>query len=172
MLLREIAMANMSSYLVGFLFQLTISPCIISLLRQYLNEQRAVNSRQNFYVYNDMIEKNTPSEIFPKRLRAIRDTREWSQSDLAKRADLPPSSIAHFETGSRKPSFDTLRRLATALEVTTDYLLGRVEDPALAEAGDPLFRDIGNLTGSDRELAKDFLKMLADRSPAKRKGGT
>ncbi len=91
---------------------------------------------------------------------------------MAERASLPPSSIAHFETGSRKPSFDTLRRLATALEVTTDYLLGRVEDPALAEAGDPLFRDIGNLTGSDRELAKDFLKMLADRSPPKRRGGT
>jgi len=82
---------------------------------------------------------------------------------------LPPSSIAHFETGSRKPSFDTLRRLAGALEVTTDYLLGRVDDPALAEAGDPLYRDIGKLTGEDRELAKDFLKMLAERSEAKRK---
>ena len=117
-----------------------------------------------------MDRKNTPSEIFQKRLRAIRDTREWSQSDLAKRAGLPPSSIAHFETGSRKPSFDTLRRLATALEVTTDYLLGRVRDPALAESGDPLFRDIGNLTGSDRELAKDFLKMLAERNSTKRKG--
>ena len=80
-----------------------------------------------------MIEKNTPSEIFQERLRAARSTRNWSQSDLAERASLPTSSIAHFETGSRKPSFDTLRRLATALEVTTDYLLGRVKDPALAE---------------------------------------
>ena len=87
---------------------------------------------------------------------------------MAKRAGLPPSSIAHFETGSRKPSFDTLRRLATALEVTTDYLLGRVQDPALAESGDPLFRDIGNLTGSDRDLAKDFLKVLAERNATKR----
>jgi hypothetical protein len=53
--------------------------------------------------------------------------------------------------------------------VTTDYLLGRVSDPGLAEAGDPLFRDVGKLTGQDRELAKDFLKMLAERSEAKRK---
>ena len=112
---------------------------------------------------------DAPSEIFQQRLRAARGTREWSQSDLAQRAGLPPSSIAHFETGSRKPSFDTLRRLANALEVTTDYLLGRVEDPGLAEAGDPLFRDIGNLTGSDRELARDFLKMLAERSSTKHK---
>ncbi len=77
---------------------------------------------------------------------------------------MPPSSIAHFESGSRKPSFDTLRRLANALEVTTDFLLGRVDDPTLAESGDPLFRDVGKLTGHDRELAKDFLKMLASRS--------
>jgi|SRR6516162_6147793 transcriptional regulator with XRE-family HTH domain len=116
-----------------------------------------------------MTEESSPSEIFKERLKAARDLRKWSQNDLAGRAGLPPSSIAHFETGSRKPSFDTLRRLANALEVTTDYLLGRVSDPGLAEAGDPLFRDVGKLTGQDRELAKDFLKMLAERTEAKRK---
>lgn len=80
-----------------------------------------------------------------------------------------PSSIAHFESGSRKPSFETLRRLANSLEVTTDFLLGRVDDPGLAEAGDPLFRDVGKLTGGDRELARDFLRMLAERNQAKHK---
>lgn len=118
-----------------------------------------------------MTEKPSPSEKFQERLRAARELRQFSQSDLAKLAGMPPSSVAHFETGSRKPSFDTLRRLANALEVTTDYLLGRVDDPSLAEAGDPLFRDVGKLTGRDRELAKDFLKMLAERNQAKRKKG-
>ncbi len=89
---------------------------------------------------------------------------------MAGRAEMPSSSIAHFETGSRKPSFDTLRRLANALDVTTDYLLGRSDNPGLAEAGDPLYRDMGKLTGRDRELARDFLKMLAERDQAKRKG--
>jgi transcriptional regulator with XRE-family HTH domain len=118
-----------------------------------------------------MTEERSPSDVFQERLRAARDIREWSQSDLAGRAGLPPSSIAHFEGGSRKPSFDTLRRLANALDVTTDYLLGRVDDPSLAELGDPLYRDVGKLTGRDRELAKDFLKMLAERNQAKRGGG-
>lgn len=110
-----------------------------------------------------------PSEIFKERLRAARDLRGWNQTDLANRAGMPPSSIAHFESGSRKPSFDTLRKLANTLEVTTDYLLGRVDDPALAEAGDPLFRDVGKLTGGDRELAKDFLKMLSERRAKRQK---
>jgi transcriptional regulator with XRE-family HTH domain len=109
-----------------------------------------------------------PTEIFTKRLRIARDElRKWSQTELATRAKLPPSSIAHFETGSRKPSFDTLRKLANALNVTTDYLLGRTDNPSLAEAGDPLYRDVGKLSGKDREIAEDFLKMLAARSLTK-----
>ena len=117
-----------------------------------------------------MDDDRTPSESFQKRLKAARDMRQYSQSNLASRAALPSSSIAHFETGTRKPSFDTLRRLANALDITTDYLLGRVDDPTLAEAGDPLFRDIGKLTGNDRDIARDFLQMLAERNQAKRKG--
>lgn len=111
-----------------------------------------------------MTEKPAPSDIFQDRLKAARTLRGMNQNDLAVKAEMPPSSIAHFESGSRKPSFDTLRRLANALEVTTDYLLGRVDSPELSEAGDPLFRDVGKLTTKDRELAKEFLKMLADRN--------
>lgn len=117
-----------------------------------------------------MADEPPPSLLFQERLRTAREqVRKWSRAELAERAKLPPSSIAHFETGSRKPSFETLRRLATALEVTTDYLLGRVDEPELAEAADPLFRDVGKLTGQDRELAKDFLEMLAKRGEAKKK---
>jgi transcriptional regulator with XRE-family HTH domain len=115
-------------------------------------------------------EEKAPSDIFKERLRAARDLRGYSQGVLAERARMPPTSIAHFEAGSRKPSFDTLRRLANALEVTTDYLLGRVDQPELSEAGDPLFRDVGKLTGRDRELAKDFLQMLAKRNETRKKG--
>jgi transcriptional regulator with XRE-family HTH domain len=117
-----------------------------------------------------MIKRLDPSEIFAERLRTARvKVRQWSQSELAERAQLPPSSIAHFESGSRKPSFDNLRRLATALDVTTDYLIGRVDEPGLAEAGDPLYRDIGKLSGRDRQIAKDFLEMLARKAEAKRR---
>jgi transcriptional regulator with XRE-family HTH domain len=116
-----------------------------------------------------MIEHLKPSDIFTIRLRNARENiRKWSQSQLAERAKMPPSSIAHFETGTRKPSFDTLRRLANALDVTTDYLLGRVDDPALAEAGDPLYRDMGKLTAHDRDTARLFIKALADRESKKK----
>ena len=105
-----------------------------------------------------------PSDTFKDRLRTARDgLRGMSQVELAKAAGLPPSSIAHFEGGTRKPSFDNLRKLATALNVTTDYLLGRVDDPDVAAAADPLYRYGAKLTDQNRALAKDFMRMLAER---------
>ena len=115
-----------------------------------------------------MIKNTDPSGIFRERLKKARELRGWNQGELAEKADMPASSIAHFETGTRKPSFESLRRLANALVITTDYLLGRVDNPDLAQAGDPLFRDIGKLSGDDREIAKEFLEMLAKRNAAKK----
>lgn len=117
-----------------------------------------------------MNEEPSPSDIFRQRLRDAREMRGYKQEKLAERAGVPPTTIAHFEAGTRKPSFDSLRKLAIALEITTDYLLGRVDEPDLAQEGDPLFRDVAKLSGNDREIAKDFLKMLAERSSKKDKG--
>jgi transcriptional regulator with XRE-family HTH domain len=99
---------------------------------------------------------------FMVRLKEARELRAWSQTELAEKAGTHASSIAHYENGSRKPSFDAIRRLADCLEVTTDFLLGRVDHPGLL-GGDSVLAELGALTGEDRELAKDFLKLLAAR---------
>ena len=51
--------------------------------------------------------------------------RGLSQCDLASKSGLQQVAISLFETGRREPSFGNLKRLADALEVTTDYLMGR-----------------------------------------------
>ena len=110
-----------------------------------------------------------PSEVFRIRLRAAREElRRMAQVDLAKATGLPPSSIAHFEGGTRKPSFDNLRKLANALNVTTDYLLGRADQPDVAESADPLYRDMARLTDQDRRTAQDFLRFLAEKDQRQR----
>jgi transcriptional regulator with XRE-family HTH domain len=101
------------------------------------------------------------ADVFSERLKNAREMRKLTQGGPGQRAN-PSTSIAHFEAGSRKPSFDNLRKLAAALEVTTDYLLGRVEEPAMEKAGDVLFRDLGKLPAYDREIAAGFLKMPVD----------
>lgn len=97
-------------------------------------------------------------------------TRDLSQDALAKRARLQPSAISHFETGTRKPSFDNLRRLADALDVTTDYLLGRVNEMQGVGGGDRIHRHLDQLSSEDREFAEHFLESLADKAKRRSKG--
>ena len=113
-----------------------------------------------------------PSVLFQQRLRAARELRELNQGQLAHRANLQASAVSHFETGARKPSFDNLKRLADALNVTTDYLLGRVDDPVGLAGADRIYRHLGLLKGADRKTAEDMLEMLARRAKARmrRKG--
>ena len=119
-----------------------------------------------------MPKSSRPSEAFPGRLRTAREKRGLSQGELANRADFQASAISHFETGTRKPSFDNLRRLADALEVTTDYLLGRVTDDQALAGADRLHRNLDRLTTADREIAENIVAMLANRprADAKKEG--
>ncbi len=71
---------------------------------------------------------------FGRRLREARDLRELSQSELAEKARIPVAMVSHFETGVRgSASADNLVKLANALEVSVDYLLGRTDDPVPRE---------------------------------------
>lgn len=105
--------------------------------------------------------------VFRGRLQAARELRKLTQGQLATAAGLPPSSISHFESGSRKPSFDNLKRLAGALAVTTDYLLGRADDPDASGPAGRLHRDQHKLSAEDRKLTEEFVEMLLRRSQTK-----
>jgi transcriptional regulator with XRE-family HTH domain len=108
-----------------------------------------------------------PTDIFTERLKTARDLRAISQTELATKAGLPPSSVSHFEAGARKPSFDNLKKLATALNVTTDYLLGRSDTPAASAAAGKLHKDMHLLTDADLKLTEDFVDFLLKRGQAK-----
>lgn len=116
--------------------------------------------------------EDSSRKVFAERLKYARDTlRGLKQGELAEKTGLPATSISHFENieGTRKPSFDNLRRLAKALDVTTDYLLGRSEDPTGATVDDQLYRDVRLLTDADREFAESMIKNLLERSQNKDK---
>lgn len=110
-------------------------------------------------------------EVFEERLRTARESRRLSQGALAERAGLQPSAVSHFETGTRKPSFENLRRLADALRVSTDYLLGRTTAMTGAVgSADQLHRHYSGLSADYQEVAEDFLKVLANKDRGKTRG--
>jgi transcriptional regulator with XRE-family HTH domain len=108
------------------------------------------------------------TDIFQERLKHARELRELSQTQLATEAGLPASSVSHFESGARKPSFDNLKRLAGALSVTTDYLLGRSDVPDASGAVGRLHRDQHKLSSEDLKLTEQFVDMLLKRGAQKK----
>lgn len=115
--------------------------------------------------------ENSSRRVFAERLRDARERlRGLTQAQLAEKTGLPSTSISHFENpeGTRKPSFDNLRRLANALDVTTDYLLGRSNDHvSIPIAEDALYRDVQNLTDADREFAQVMIKKMLEKNQPK-----
>ena len=102
-------------------------------------------------------------ENFSKRLKKVREEKGLSQAELAKVAGFQPAAISHFETGQRKPSFDNLKKLADALAVSIDYLLGRDIKRSDSLTGQ-LFRNFEKLSETDQQMIKDVAERLAQKS--------
>jgi transcriptional regulator with XRE-family HTH domain len=85
-----------------------------------------------------MSSTESPSTYLRGNLRKFREMRRMTQAEMGMRADIAAASISHFETGQRTPSLETLVKLADALSVTVDALLGRAP-PENAARIDPVF---------------------------------
>lgn len=104
-------------------------------------------------------------EKFQDILRRVREQKQMSQADLADRAKLQPAAISHFENGRRAPSFANLQKLADALLVSIDYLLGRKEEPANAGPKvEAVFRHMQNMTPRDQDTLEAMAQNLAARN--------
>lgn len=58
-----------------------------------------------------------------ERIRTARIKKHLTQEKLGELCDLSTAHIGHIERGTRILSVDTLFRIASALDVSTDYLL-------------------------------------------------
>lgn len=94
---------------------------------------------------------------FGKRLRELRDAADMTQTKLAALSKMDPSAIAHLEAGRRKPSFHNIRRLAKALNITTDVLLDQ-DAPIVA------FRNAQSLNESQIDTVQSLINTLANKS--------
>jgi transcriptional regulator with XRE-family HTH domain len=64
-----------------------------------------------------------------ERILLLRRRAGWSQNELAKQAGIDVMTISRLERGTKKRlEVEPLARLAKALSVTTDYLLGIADE--------------------------------------------
>ncbi len=63
------------------------------------------------------------------RIRELRKQINLSQEALAERLEMKRTNIANYEAGRVVPPGNIILQLAEIFEVTTDYLLGRSNNP-------------------------------------------
>jgi len=105
------------------------------------------------------------SKEFPATLRALREMRGLTQADLGKRAEMGAASVSHFETGQRTPSLDSLVKLADALQVSVDTLLGRASVEATAQL-DPVFLQASRASSQTLEIVRRVTAALLSGADA------
>jgi len=78
------------------------------------------------------------------RLAALRRQREWGQKELAAqikrvnpRLDVSVQAISGVERGERNPSWELITAWADALEVSLDFVAGRVDFTEVADTQAP-----------------------------------
>lgn len=62
-----------------------------------------------------------------ERLRSLREKAGLTQKELASHLNVPNQNISNYERGFRQPDYETLQKLADYYDVSTDYLLGRMD---------------------------------------------
>ena len=87
---------------------------------------------------------------FGKRLTEVRKDKKLSQDELAKKLDMQGAVIGRYERDEVKPSIEVAAKIAQALGVSLDYLVGN-SDMLLEADVIKRIQEIQNLPDKDRD---------------------
>lgn len=108
--------------------------------------------------------------ITADRIKECRENQGLSMTKLAEKTGLTLSAISQFESGERDPSLESLKKLADALQVSADYIMGREEEISdqniLAS-----FRGLQKMTKEDKKEMLNFYQFLKAKKEFKNKKG-
>lgn len=92
------------------------------------------------------------------RLKYLRNKKKLTQAEMAKKIDVARTTYAMYEQNKREPDNEILNRIADFYNVSTDYLLGRTDNPNPPN-------QLPELTEQDeKDIAKDLEKIIKNLS--------
>lgn len=93
--------------------------------------------------------------MFSDRLKYLRSTEDLTQRDLANKLGITSGAVGMYESGKRFPDNAILNKIADYFHVSTDYLLGRTDDPL------PV-RDVDQDLHDEHDYNKELDAFLSD----------
>jgi transcriptional regulator with XRE-family HTH domain len=103
---------------------------------------------------------------FGRRLARVREDAGFTQSSLARAVGISQSAISQIEADERNPSYETIRQIAEAMNLSPAYLVGG-EVEGLTESEQALFRQYRGLTDDAKRELEQFADYLRAKSAAK-----
>lgn len=88
---------------------------------------------------------------FGMRLRELRESKHWTQRQLAKKLNVSATAISGYEKNTIIPSAMILADMASIFRVSANYLLGLKEQGVI---------HVGTLTDAQQKMMKDFSEEL------------
>lgn len=67
--------------------------------------------------------------MFPERLKQLRNNKKDSQQTMADFLGITRQGYGKYENGGSQPSFEMLQKIADYFGVSSDYLIGRTNNP-------------------------------------------
>jgi transcriptional regulator with XRE-family HTH domain len=92
-----------------------------------------------------------------KIISDLREARNWNQSELAEKSGVSRVMIGKYERGEAAPSIDAAKKIADALEVTLDYLVGEGTNAKLDKKTVKRLQDIEQLEEFKRNILLDLI---------------
>lgn len=101
------------------------------------------------------------------RIKDVRKARGMTQVELAERSGMSQAGLSRIEGGvDLSMTADTLVKIARALEVSSDYLLGLTDDPRPVIEGPPITLQEWAIIQCVRDgNLRQALRLLADEGP-------
>ena len=97
------------------------------------------------------------------QLQKLIEERGISQKELALRAEITESALSHYIKGDRVPRSNTVSKLAAALSVTVDELLGTMPDEHVQGAYEAAHTLIArNSKNMSKEQKLELVKLLME----------
>ena len=88
-----------------------------------------------------------------KKIKRLREERDWKQGKLATKAGLSPSYIPDLENGKKCPTVEVLDAICFAFEITLADFFAEKKDSTLIDK-------VSALTEKQKQLLNDFLNSL------------
>lgn len=103
------------------------------------------------------------------KIKSTRQQKKISQNELAELSGVMQKNISRYEQDTSIPSAVALKKIADALQVTTDFLLGensediQIQDRELLQK----FQVIQQMTGDTKNVVNTFLDLIIRDHKAK-----